>query len=121
MSEPRRIDRPECGFWAVRMTRGGVDVGAAIQWERTTFEPAHPTNLMDRSAIMTGRINGEIVTVEEVWTRRGREITEAYYRFLLADRAWARAHAPQDPAANPRQRPDITKVPPMMPPRRAPR
>lgn len=110
--KPRRIDRPQPGYWAVRLSKGGVEVAACIRWERTEREPAEPDNLMERSPILTARINGEIVPLDAVWLRRGREISEAEYKFLVADRAWARAHAPTLPEAEPTQPVDLLTVKP---------
>ena len=71
---------------------------------------------MDRSPILTARINGEIVPIDEVWTRRGRPISEAEYRYLVADRQWAKRWAPHLPEANPYRRIDPRQVAPVRPP-----
>jgi hypothetical protein len=97
----------------VRMAKGAAEVPARIAWERTEHEPGDPSNLMDRSPILTARINGELVAVDEVWLRRGRAIDQAEYDFQLADVAWARQHAPSDPKANHRDPVDLTSAPPL--------
>ena len=112
------IDRPEPGFWAIRLTRGGVEVGARIWWHQTRFEPGVHSNLMERSPILSAEIDGKPVTPYDVRIQRGREISEEVYLYLVADRAWARKHRPEDPAANPRKPVDLRAQPPVMPPRR---
>lgn len=105
----RVIDRPRPGYWAVRVRKGAVEVGARIYWTAcphcaATIEPeSFPPNVSERSPTLAAEINGEPATLDEVWLRRGRPLSEADYRFLLADRAWAAQHAPADPAANPRE------------------
>lgn len=79
MQPRRRIDDPQVGFWMVRLVKGGREVPACIQYESTTSEPGNPENLMERSPMLTARINGEIVDTGEVWERRGREISKAEY------------------------------------------
>lgn len=116
--DSRQIDRPRCGYWAVRLTAGAPEVGASIQWEQTTFEPGEHMNLMERSPILTARLDGRIVTVEEVWTRRGREISPEEYFWLIEDRKWARRYAPHLPEANPTKAADLRAIPAIMPPRR---
>ena len=104
----RQIDRPEPGSWAVRQTKGGVEVAARIFW--CGHEPGEPTNLLERP-FLDAEINGERVPPSRVWERRGRPLSEADYRWMLADRAWAREHAPHDPAANPHQPVDWLTAP----------
>lgn len=107
----RHIDTPQPGFWMVRLVKGGPEVPAAIQWELTRHEPGNPTNRMERSPILTARIQGEIVPVEMVWLRRGRPITEAEFRFQIADTEWAKTYAPAEPKANPKAPIDLLQAP----------
>jgi hypothetical protein len=93
------MERPQCGWFLLRLTRGAVEVAASIQYERTEHEPDCPENRMDRPSVLTGRINGEVCDWREIWHSRTKEITEADYKFLLAERAWALKYAPNDPAA----------------------
>lgn len=97
----RVLGQYEPGWWAMKLVKKGVEVAACIQYERTAAEPSNPDNLMDRSAILTARINGEIVPLDRVWLSRGRQIDEAEYNWLLADRAWAKKYRPNSPEANP--------------------
>ena len=112
----RDITRPMPGYWAVRLTRGGPLVPAAIVWERSTYEPDNPTNLLDRSAILTGYIGGKMVSPSEVWERKGKPITKAEYEFELKDAAWAKDFAPQEPKAQPERYVDLREIAPIGPP-----
>lgn len=100
----------EVGYWAIKLAKGAVEVGACIQYERTHFEPGNPENLMDRSAILTARVNGEIVPLDRVWLTRGRVVDKAEYDWLVADRAWAKKHRPDSPEANPSKKIDWKTV-----------
>lgn len=117
MNQGRRIDRPEPGHWAIRLVKGGPEVGACIRWEHTTAEPGRPTNMMDRSPFLAAYINGEPVALQDVWTRRGRHITPDEYRHLVTDRQWCATYAPHLPEANPRKPVDLRNLPPVMPPK----
>ena len=115
MREPRVITAPREGYWAIRLTSGGPEVAACIRLEQSLWEPGEPTNLLDRSPILTARINGEIVPLDDVWLRRGREIDEATYAWLLADRRWAKTYAGHLPEARPRQAVDLRALKPVTP------
>ncbi len=106
--EPRRIDKPEPGLWAVRLRSRAVEVGARIFW--CEHEPGEPGNLLEQP-FLDAEINGERVPPSRVWERRGRAITTAEYRWMIADRKWAAAHAPHEPAATPHQPVDWLTAP----------
>lgn len=107
----RRIDRPEPGHWLVRLVRGGPLVPARIFWAQTTHEPGNPENLMERSPFLAAEVGGDVVEVDSVWHRRGTPITEAEYRYRLAEMQWATEHAPAEAIAKPRQPVDFTAIP----------
>lgn len=111
IGQARRIDRPEVGFWVVRLVRGGPAIPARIFWAQTTHEPGNPENVMDRPRFLAAEIGGEVAEVDDVWLRRGTPITEAEYRFRVADMRWAREHAPTEAVAKPRQRVDFAALP----------
>ena len=108
---PRQMLRPEPGYWLIRLVKGGPECPACIQYEQTKFEPGNPSNCMDRSSILTARINGEIVRWERVWHTRGRTIDKAEHDFRVADGDWAAANAPDEPMADPTRRIDHLQVP----------
>jgi hypothetical protein len=112
-SAPRRIDKPEPGYWLVKAVKRGPLIPAAILWLDTRSEPGNPDNLMERSPHLCGFLAGEPVSPWSIWERRGIPIDEARYRFEVADGAWAKEHAPQEPKANPRQPIDLTALPPL--------
>lgn len=107
----RAIDQPKTGWWLMRAVKKGPEVPASIQWEETTHEPGNPENLMERSPILTARIDGRLVAWDRVWNWNKREIPESEFRFRTADAAWARAHAPHEAAANPTKPVDWMQTP----------
>jgi hypothetical protein len=111
VSAPRVIDRPEPGYWLVRLIKDGPWVPAAIVRVQTMHEPGEPDNLMERSPFLAAEIAGDTVAVDEVWQRRGQPITADEYVQRVAQIKWARQHAPHDPIANPRERIDPLTAP----------
>lgn len=103
MSAPRRIDRPEPGFWLVRLVRNGPPVPAAIMWVQTTHDPV-TGEPMDRSRFLAAYIDGKPTSLDDVWLRRGTPIDQREYEFRVADAEWVRQNAPNEPAANPTRR-----------------
>ncbi len=106
-----RVERPDrqwiddVGFYAVRLTKGGAEVGCEVTYGPTldpeTGEP------LDRSWLWVVTINGQVTHCSPMkppaGARFGRRIDEAEYRFLIDDRAWAAEHAPYLPEADPRR------------------
>lgn len=84
----------------MKLRSRAIEVAARIFWR--DHEPGEPENKLERP-FLDAEINGERVPPSQVWERRGRVITEADYRFLVADRAWAAQHKPTLPEANPRE------------------
>lgn len=116
---PRVIDRPEPGYWAVRLASGAPEVGAAIvRVTRRPADPACPTNLQGACNYLQAFLNGAPASLADVWTRRGRPISEAEYRFLVADRRWAKQWTPHAPEAHPYRRADPRQRAPVLPPKR---
>jgi hypothetical protein len=89
----------------VKWRRNSAEVPAAI-W-RCEHEPGDPENILDTGPVFVAAIAGEDVDPLTVWTMRKRPITEAEYRFRLADQAWLRRARPDDPKSNPRQSVDL--------------
>ncbi len=114
MTEPtRQIERAEVGFWTVRYGKNTPRVPAAIMWVETLAEPGCQENDMrgTRSRFLAAFIAGEPVDIEAVWHRKGAPISEEEYRFLCAEAAWSRANAPEEPAAQPMKRVDLSRLP----------
>lgn len=97
MPDPRRVDTPSAGFFAIRLVKGGALVPAAIVqdaegWHVVINGERHPPDADPWHAF----------GMSKVW-HYGREIDEAEYRFMLARAAHAREHDPTHPTANPEQ------------------
>lgn len=110
MTAPRQVDRPEPGLWALRLAKGGVEVAARIFIAHTTRDPISG-DFIDRSPHLAAEINGKPADPYEVWTRRGRPIDDAEFRYLIDDREHARNHRPNDPEANPRKPVSLANIP----------
>lgn len=112
----RSAAKPETGFYAYRFVKTAPEVAARITYA-PTLDP-DTGEALDRSFHWAVEINGQadinadIVPSDTVWSvyMFGRRIEEAEYRYLLADRNWAREHAPHLPEANPRAKIDPMKV-----------
>lgn len=119
---PRAVDRPRAGWFRTRLGPGGPLVPARL------FRPcvctvngpaAHPhveagIRPCDRfppwlAQIGTAAPTADPLAVAKVWTMRD-EIDAPTWRHLMATMAWAAAHAPADPHANPRAAVDYDNV-----------
>jgi hypothetical protein len=95
-------DVPRAGFYKLRLVRGGVHVGVRL-WEGPPLDPVTRRPL-DRSWRWQACCDGRLCPVDRVWPWCvGEPIGEDEYRWLLADRRWARSWAPGLPEANPRE------------------
>jgi hypothetical protein len=87
-------------------------------------EPGNPDNVLSTgpvlyaeidgnavNPVLYAKIDGNLVDPLRVWHTRGRVITEGDYRFMCARSAWCRAHAPEEPYADPTRKVDLSKVP----------
>ena len=84
MRETRNIDAPQPGYWAMTLCKGGPDVSACIERRSTGF--------------LIAKINGEVVTLSDVWEWRGRPITKEQFERMPI-------------IASPRERVDLEKLP----------
>jgi hypothetical protein len=104
------------GFYRIRLPGKDRPLVAARIYER----------LPDDGDTPAGEILGEPCDPVLVWTGRDRQpliapegyTVENWYRYLCADAAWAKAHAPEEPAARPRRPVDLAALPPIPPPRK---
>lgn len=106
----RAISPPGTGYWLMKAVKGGPEVPASIQWERTECEPGEPDNQMDRSPILTARIASKIVAWDRVWNWTKREIPRADHDFRMADMIWAKQYRPDLPIANPTKKLDLMQA-----------
>lgn len=120
--EPRIAGQHRAGYWMIRRVKDGPEVPAMIQIVHTRFEPAEPSNIMpERSPFWIARIGFDYVPIDHVWLRKGRTITKDEYEYQMKLAAWARAHAPADPRAKPRESvtaETLRSLDNVMPPRR---
>lgn len=120
MNAPRDAGKPQPGFYKIKLTKGGVFVPA-----RLIHQPGRDPvdgSLLDRSYWWTAIIDGDQVAepsinpieagVFRIWPICW-EIDEREYDYMLANAEWTRAHAPHEPAANPRQAVDIRQLDPV--------
>ena len=107
----RVIDRPEPGFFRLKLTKGGPWV-PAILYRPCPIEFAPETfQGVDRHYRLVAEIDGKLVDVARVWTS-GERIPLAEYLFMKADHAWVRENAPHLPEANPGQSIDFNVLQP---------
>ena len=93
---PRRIDRPEPGWFRKRLVPGGPRVACRIAHEGglwQAFVNEHPQGPADADPFLAK-------SVMMLWTGAER-IPEAEYRYLIATFRWAREHDPAHPFAHP--------------------
>lgn len=116
-TEVRHIDRPQPGFFKLRMCRGG-----AWSFFRIAYGPAADPETgtpMDRpwlwevwqDGLQIGRASPDPVAagVMPIWIG-GLPITEAEYRAGCARAIWAREHRPDLPEARPERRADLVTM-----------
>lgn len=116
----RRTDAPEPGFYAYRFVKTAPEVAARILYEPT--RDPETGEALDRSFLWSVTMEGQAdlnpspTPSATCWAvyEFGRRIEEPEYRFLLADRAWARQNRPNSPEAQPRQRVDLRTLDPRL-------
>ena len=95
---PRRTDRPQPGFYTLRLVRGGPPVGAEIihdengQWwcsvDDVLYGPAADPFQIDALCQVHAY---------------GQDASEAEVRYRVNLKRWAVAYSPSHPSANPRR------------------
>ena len=108
----RIINRPEPGFFKMRLVKGGPWVPALVY--RPCPLEMHPETFqwIDRVYHLEAEIDGMAANVDRIWTS-GQRITAAEYLYMKADRVWVRQYAPHLPEARPEETMDINKLPPI--------
>lgn len=101
----------------------GAPWSAIKVWWGFPVDPETGEILLERSPCWRAILNGDHVPIEDVSIEidgltqepmlRAELIDETEYDYLLATNLWAKTHAPNAPEANPRQRVDLTKLPPL--------
>jgi hypothetical protein len=125
MTEPIQVGVPVAGFYRTRMINSGLWVAVKIWFG----QPIIAGEVQDRSPRWCVEVNGitckwdrttccrvPLDPFDAVWPFvAGDPITEGEYRFLLKRKGWAEEHAPDHPAAKPREPINLRKLPPMEP------
>ena len=117
--QPQRIDEVTPGYYKVRRVRNGPWIAAEIIIQGAMIivtEDGAPSGEVSASAyadlVIDATIEGEAFrhpVLRCAWF--GVPIDATEYRHLLTLAAWARANAPDHPAANPDKRIDMGNVP----------
>lgn len=103
----RRIDQPREGFYRTRLIKGAMNVGVML-W----FAPDGWRVVVDGQ---THRDDGRLLDPFEVWPWCcDQPISHREFAFLKHRARWAREHAPEHPAANPRRPIDRRKLKPLI-------
>lgn len=93
MSAPLSITEPVAGFFRMKLRSAGVYAAIRI-WHGPPHDPVTGEEL-DRSWRWQAEANGELIEFDRVWPQcAGSPINEAEYRRVIAQRDWAREHAP---------------------------
>lgn len=104
----------------MRLVRGGPFVPAELRYGPSR-DPETGGILEERSWMWETWIDGKLVcdpspdpTKAGVWRvwECATAIDEAEFRFMCADAEWCRAHAPEEPPANPRRKVSLSSLPP---------
>jgi len=105
-----RIDQPQEGYFYTRHIKGGPKVPARIWWSTAT-DPV-TGEALDRSPMLLATVGGGPSNAYSLWPRVcGQAISKAEFDFLTADAEWCAEHAPNEPAANPRQAISLRTMP----------
>lgn len=115
----RRVDTPQPGFFKMSLAKGCPPVGCELRFQPSVDpETGEQT---DRSPMWETWIDGKLArdpspdpTAAGVWRvwLHATQISQQEYRYLVADRAWCKQHAPDHPVASPDQPVDIATVSP---------
>lgn len=105
---PRSIDKPEPGYFRLRLVRRGPWVPARIWLD-------HPTDPLtggplDRSVKLLAEIDGKPADIWKVW-HWGRPIHVTEYNYLRGVTEWALVHGQDAPEANPGVAVDLNNAP----------
>lgn len=102
-----RVDMPVPGWYRRRLIKGGPMVGVLI-FVPCPFFFADGEMTVERSRPLVCLVNGQHENALDQWTWvAGSRISEAEYRYLMADAAHAMEFRPTAPRANPRKKIDL--------------
>jgi hypothetical protein len=94
-------EEPECGWFKRRLVKGGVFVPARI-WLVSITDCE--TGELTQDEFLQCEVNGNYADVDQQWPWLcGNPISESEFNYMTALRQHCAWHAPDEPAANPRQ------------------
>ena len=102
------VDQPQPGFYKRKLTKGGPYIGVMLFYSCPFFFADDGNVTVERSRPLLCQVNGEWADPFTEWSWiAGNRITEAEFRYLLADADHAQQYRPAAPRANPRQTVDF--------------
>lgn len=97
------VAKPRPGYYQTKLVRNGPWVPAFIQ------------EVVSKRLRYACQVGNDPADPYEVWPMvAGHRISVARYRYLLAEGEWCRKHAPEEPAADPKQAIDVGKMKPQI-------
>lgn len=118
MTAPNFVGQPRRGFYRTRLMRNALNVGVMIWHGRPVVEGQRQERSPRWCCAVAGRTtddDGELLDVFDVWPFcNGQPISHREFAFMKRRARWARQHAPEHPAANPRRAIDRRKLPPLI-------
>ena len=100
-------DTPQCGWFKRRLVKSGPFVAVEI-WMDQPFDGRELTG----PETLRCEVGGVAADPADVWTYvANNPISESEYRHMRADATWVKAHAPDEPAANPREPINLLRTP----------
>lgn len=105
------VDRPEPGFWLIRLVKRGPYVPARIYWSEG-IDPDTGESI-DRPRLLCGEVAGEPCDPFDIWLTRRKPIDEKDFRFRTDEIRWLRQNKPDTPQCHPRRPIDFTNLPPI--------
>lgn len=100
---------PQCGWYKRKMVSGGIHVPAKI-WIDQRIDPETGELIADE--VLRCEVDGREEPPLFAWPWLfANPITESEFHYMRAMAEWAREHAPDDPAARPRERLDPMQTP----------
>lgn len=105
---PQITHEPQCGYFKRRLVKDGPWIVARIWLHQETDSIGELTAPEEMRCEVDGKERDPV----DQWTwLAGRPITREEYRHLRAVRTWAKAHAPDQPEADPDKPVDWNDVP----------
>lgn len=102
MTDSPRIDRPQPGYYRLKLIRNGPWVGARIWID---------DSIPERPAVMLATMGGKDADPMALWPRVcGEPISEQDYRYLMGVKDWAEKYDRTAPEASPHKPIDFNQL-----------